>query len=195
MRLDLVTFDNYKDAIRVQNMIFPHENGALNILASLDRSLFMNKTNLFYPDDGVKYYLAYVGEKIVGITGIYNVDNEAWLAWFGILFDLRNRGYGKQLLEETMNLAKRNGYRVLRLYTDKVENAEAVKLYEKVGFIGEKYSFEKLPYDCWIYSKSLDDGKVEPWDNKNLDLLYQSDLDHMDDERINEILNMYEELS
>lgn len=58
MKLDLVTSKNYKEAIKIQNIIFPCEDGTLNILASLDRDLFMKKTNLFYPDDDVKYYIA-----------------------------------------------------------------------------------------------------------------------------------------
>lgn len=109
--------------------------------------------------------------------------------------ELRNHGYGKQLLEETMKLARNNGYKVLRIYTDKIENAEAIKLYEKLGFIGEKYSFEKLSYDCWIYSKNLYNEEIKFWDNKNLNLLYQSELGQMDTESINQIVNIYDKLN
>lgn len=197
MKLDLVTFNNYKEAIRIQNIIFPHENGTLNILASLDRDLFMEKTNLFYPDDNVKYYLGLLKDEIVGITGVYRVDNdeEAWLAWFGILPTLRNHGYAKQLLEETINLVKKNGCKVLRLYTDKVANAEAIKLYEKLGFVGEKYSSEELSYDCWIYSKNLYYEEIQLWNNKNLNLARQSEFDQMDIDSINKIADMYDNLN
>lgn len=57
MELVLVDKNNYKEAIGIQNIIFPNENGALNILASLDRSLFIKSTGLNYVDDHVKYYL------------------------------------------------------------------------------------------------------------------------------------------
>lgn len=196
MKLELITFKNYKEAIKIQNTIFPHENGTLNILASLDRDLFTEKTNLFYPDDKVKYYLAYIEEKIIGMTGMYiEGNNEAWLGWFGILPELRNQGYGKLLLEETIKLAKNNGHKVLRLYTDKKANATAIKLYEKLGFTGEKYSFEKLDYDCWIYSKNLCNEELKLWNNKNLNLLWQSGLDQMDKQSIDKVVNMYDKLN
>ena len=133
----------------------------MNILASLDRELFIEKTNLFYPDDKIKYYLAYMEEKIIGMTGLYiEGNNEAWLGWFGILPQLRNQGYGKLLLEETIKIAKNNGHKVLRLYTDKKENATAIKLYEKLGFTGEKYSFEKdKTFQVWLLENAKHMGR------------------------------------
>lgn len=196
MIIKLVDFNNYEEAIKIQNEIFPHEDGTINILASLDRELFMKKTEIFYEDDNVKYYLAYINNESIGITGIYHYQkDEAWLAWFGILPQYRHKGYGKKLLEETIKIAKEQGYRTFRLYTDKIENAKAVKLYEKLGFIGEKYSVEKLSYDCWIYSKSLYDNNVKLWNNKNLNLLYQSELDQIDKQKSKEILKIYDKIT
>ena len=34
-------------------------------------------------------------------------NDEAWLAWFGILPKYRHKGYGKKLLEKTINLAQK----------------------------------------------------------------------------------------
>ena len=44
MEFVLVDFTNYKKAIEIQNIIFPNEDGTINILASLDRELFIKKT-------------------------------------------------------------------------------------------------------------------------------------------------------
>lgn len=193
MNLDIVDFNNYKVAIQIQQEIFPQEDGRLNILASLDRNLFMKLSGLYYPDDNVKYYIASIENTPIGITGLYyENDKQVWLAWFGILPNHRGKGYGKILLEETMHLAKKRGFRELRLYTDKVDNSEAIKLYEKLGFVGEKYLAETLPYDCWIYSKNLYGENTELWNNKNLELSYQSDLEHIDIIRIQDIINLYE---
>lgn len=63
-----------------------------------------------------------------------------------------------------------------------------------MGFIGEKYTAEKLSYDCWIYSKSLYDNNVKLWNNKNLNLLYQSELDQIDKRKAKEILEIYDKL-
>lgn len=195
MIIKLVDFNNYKEAIKIQNAIFPNEDGTLNILASLDRNLFMEKTNLFYIDDNIKYYIAYEEDKQVGITGIYSYQkDEAWLAWFGILPKYQSKGYGKKLLEKTIEKVKEQGYQVFRLYTDRIENARAIKLYEKLGFTGEKYTAEKLSYNCWIYSKDLYSDNIRLWNNKNLKLSYQSELDHMDKQKVEEILNIYEKI-
>ncbi len=196
MIIKLVDFNNYKEAIKIQNMIFPNEDGTLNILASLDRKLFMEKTGLFYVDDNVKFYIAYVNNEIVGITGIYNYKaDEGWLAWFGILSEYRGNGYGKELLKKTIDIAIDSGYKTFRLYTDRVGNADAIKLYIKMGFIGEKYLAEKLSYDCWIYSKSLTNEKVKLLNNENLKLGYQSVLDKMEKRKIKNILEIYEKIN
>ena len=195
MELIFVDKNNYKDAIAVQRKIFPNENGTLNILASLDREMFMEKTGIYYVDDHVKYYLAKVNNEYVGITGIYYYDlDNAWLAWFGIIDEYRNKGLGKKLLRKTLEIAASMNFKSMRLYTSFLDNQNAIKMYEKEGFIGEKYTAEKLSYDCRIYSKSLVSDTVDLWNNKDLNLGHQSELDHMNDEKINEILKIYDEL-
>ena len=194
MEFVLVDFTNYKKAIEIQNIIFPNEDGTINILASLDRELFIKKTGIDYVEDNVKYYIVYDNNEEVGITGLYNYDSiSAWLAWFGVLPDKRRKSYGKRILEKTMKLAKQKGFKTMRLYTDAIENADAIKLYKKLGFVGEKYTAEDLLYDCYIYSKSLNDEKVDLWNNKLLGLSEQSQLDHFPKKKIKEILDMYEE--
>ena len=195
MDLVLVDKNNYKEAIEIQNSIFPNANGALNILASLDRELFMNITGLDYEDDDVKYYLAKINNKYVGITGIYYYDlDSAWIGWFGILKEYRKKGIGRELLRKTIDLAITMKFKYIRLYTDFMGNSNAIRLYEEEGFIGEKYTFEKLNYDCRIYSKSLIDNDVNLWNNKSLNLTYQSELDHMSENKIDDIIKLYDDI-
>lgn len=194
MKLIPVNKANCQDAIKIQKSIFPHEDGTLNILASCDRELFQKLAGFSYPDDHVKYYLAEVDHKYVGITGTYyyNFDPESiWLAWYGIVEEYRHQGLGRELLEKTQELAISEGFKYMRLYTDAIGNQNAIKLYKKAGFIGEKYVAEELDYDCWIYSKSLLGSVVPLWNNRKLDLAYQSELDQMDSSRIAEILKSY----
>lgn len=75
MELVLVDKSNYKEAIKIQNCIFPKENGVLNILASLDRKLF-----------------------IIRIYSRYSYIFSELLGWFGILKVYRNKGLGRKLL-------------------------------------------------------------------------------------------------
>lgn len=58
-------------------------------------------------------------------------NDEAWLAWFGILPKYQHKGYGKKLLEKTINLAQKQGYKTLRLYTDKSD--KIIKIYNKIS--------------------------------------------------------------
>ena len=193
MKLVLVDYTNYKEAIEIQKTIFPKEDGTLCILASLDRDKFMEKTGMYYDDDDVKFYLAYDNNEIVGITGLYRFDPEsAWLAFFGVLPDKRGKHYGEEILKESIELAKQKNYKTLRLYTDIIDNAEAIKLYEKYGFVSEKYTKEKLSYDCYIYSKSLCEEKVDLWNNRMLGLAYQTELEQVSDDRKKEILDIYD---
>ena len=195
MELVLVDKSNYNEAIKIQNSIFPKENGALNILASLDRKLFIKITGLKYVDDHVRYFLAKKDNTIVGITGLYYYDlDNAWLGWFGILSEFRNNGFGRELLSKTIELASTMKFKNIRLYTDFVDNRNAIRLYEEEGFVGEKYTAENLSYDCRIYSKSLTNNNIRLWNNKNLNLCFQSKLDHTAQNKINEILKRYDEI-
>lgn len=196
LRFALVTFDNVKKAVEVQKTIFPHEDGTLNLLASLDRKLFIDITGIEYLDDNAKYYLAFWGNEPVGITGLYCYLNEyprdAWIAWYGVKSQYRKKGFGREILHWTICKAREEGYKNIRLYTDSKENIEAIKLYEKLGFVGEKYRRETLAYDCYIYSKSLSGVEVEPWNDKMLYLANQSELDQLNHKKIKEILRKYD---
>lgn len=116
MQLILVDRSNYKEAIKIQRDIFPNEDGALNILASLDRELFQKISGLSYPDDHVKYYLAENNHEYVGITGLYyyNFDPEStWLGWYGILKQYRRQGFGKKLLEKNSRISNISRIQIL----------------------------------------------------------------------------------
>lgn len=183
--LKIVDFKNAQEAIEVQRTIFLPEDGLLNVLASLDRDLFIRETGLAYPDDKVKYYLAYKDNEPIGLTGLYEepgIDDEMWLAWFGVLPKYRKLGYGTTILNLSIKEVLNKGKKVLRLYTDAVGNASAIELYKKMGFIGEKYTAEELRYDGYIYSKNLVGEQVSLWNNRNLDLTQQSAFESIDED-------------
>ena len=94
----------------------------------------MKNTGIYYEDYHVKYFLAKINNDFVGITGLYYYDsNDAWLAWFGILEEYRNKGLGKILLRTTCELAASMNFKNMRIYTDYVELHDACLLYEKNG--------------------------------------------------------------
>lgn len=196
LTIKIVDFKNALEAIELQRKIFP-EDGLLNILASLDRDLFQKETGMYYPDDHVKYYLAYLSGQPIGITGLYyqpGDTEEMWVAWFGVLSEYRNQGYGSAILNWTMEEVVRQGRKTIRLYTDMIECKDAITLYEKLGFHGEKYSVEDLSYDCYIFSKSLINEEIPLWNNQFLGLAQQSSYEQMDDKFKEELFEKYREL-
>ncbi len=194
----MVNKNNVKFAIEIQQEIFPDENGTINLLSSIDRSIFKANSEIIYPSNSIKYYLVYYEEEVIGITGIYSYPksfpNDAWVGWFGIKKEYRNCGFGRATLDWTINKAKEEGYKTIRLYTDSEANKKAVELYKQMGFIGEKYLIEQLPYDCYIYSKSLTDKPVKMWNNKLLDLKGQQKLNYFDCIKASELFDKIESI-
>ncbi len=195
MKFIKIDWSNYQIAIKLQREIFPRENGSLNILASLDFDLFEKFTGQKYPDEKLSYWLAQNDEKeIVGLTGLYvrtKEEKEAWLGWFGVKQEFRGQGYGQEILTWTIRQARKQKFNTLRLYTDAVDNYSATLLYQKLGFRGEKYEIENLPYDAWIYSLSLTADKVSLWGNKNLKLINQENWQNLEPKEIDKIISAY----
>jgi ribosomal protein S18 acetylase RimI-like enzyme len=78
--------------------------------------------------------------KIVGIccTCIYAHDNEkgavVWIRWIDVIPEYQNRGIGRNLLMQTLQYGIEHGAKRAFLAVD-LENKNAVKLYESIGFI------------------------------------------------------------
>lgn len=167
LKYEKVTSKNINIAIKVQNRIFPLEDG----LDDLNESI--NRSNKYF--DVIEYYLIKNDEYYVGITGIYShkeYPEDAWVGWFGILPMFRRCHYGEDALKFTRDKAKKLGFKTLRLYTDDKYNFASVKLFEKFGMTSEIYEAEEGKYykvgNMLIYSLALDGKEVKPWNNKNI---------------------------
>jgi len=167
LKYELVTPKNINIAVKIQNRIFPLEDG----LDDLNESI--NESNKYF--DVIDYYLIKNENYYVGITGIYSYKeypDDAWVGWFGILPMFRRRHYGTEAMRYTRYKAKKMGYKTLRLYTDDKNNFASIGLFEKLGMTSETYTAEDGKYykigNMLIYSWSLDGKDVEPWNNKNL---------------------------
>ena len=128
---------------------------------------------------GKPYWLVYKDDEIVGISGIYDYPelgekNTAWLGWFGVLEKFRGLGYGKEILLKTLDIAKEQGYSILRLYSSKRTDLcpNAVPFYNKIssqfnGFV-EDYTLEQLEMQRIVVSFSLNGQQISKWNNRNL---------------------------
>ena len=173
MEFRKITKTNLVIASKIQNEIFPMEDGTENFIECIEKNPYRKEMD---------YYLVYVGTVPIGLTGIdsyHAYANGAWPAWFGVLPDFRNQGYGGLIFDWTVLLAKKKGYQTLRLYSDETFR-NAHQLYKKNGMISEVYDNpeDKDPYEpdglkTFIFSMSLTDKKISYWNHRKLGLKEQ----------------------
>ena len=151
MKFVKISKKNIMLATKIQIEIFNDEKGCayLHYLNS-----FISKKD---------YYIAYENNEVVGITGLYideftQEKGVVWLGWFGVVSAFRGKGYGRKILDCTIDKAKKKGFKILRLYTSST-NLTACNLYNKVMDIRETYTFEGSQ-NCLIYSLSLKENSI-----------------------------------
>lgn len=175
-----VTNENLDLAIKIQNTIFPNENGALNLKASADKSFVEEVYGKDYRKSVDFWICKNEDGEPIGITGIYSYveyPNDAWCGWFGIMPNMQGKGYGRKLFSWTIEKAKEMGFENFRLYTDLEDNNIAAGLYRKVGMIEEPYTAEDMGEEkIVIFSKSLISENTEKFRNKNLFLKKQEEI-------------------
>lgn len=161
-------------AAKTQYEIFPNASGY-----AVYKSKVEGTRKSFYVS-----YVAYFEDKPVGVIGLYEIPkykDTAWLSWFGIMKEHRRMGFGRQMLDFIIRVAKQNNKKFLRLYTFEIWNNEAQKFYQKNMDIGEYYYNEQESktqiYDGKpkIFSLSLCNEKVEPWNNKFINISEDED--------------------
>lgn len=167
-----VDIDNLELAVKIQNIIFPLEDGRQNYIECI--------TNDPYRKEMVNY-IVYDNEIPIGVVGLYSYNeypNDAWLSWFGVLQEYRQKGYGSKIFDFFENLSLEKGYTSIRVYTDDNFH-KAILLYEKKKMIKEFYKneleSEEINNGTIIYSKSLTKEQTKTWNNKFLGLTAQSE--------------------
>ncbi len=164
---------NIKVATRLQYEIFPNSSAY-----SVYKSKITGERKDLYIG-----YIAYIEDIPVGVTGIYEIpeySDTVWLSWFGLKEEYRKLGYGKQILDYTIEIAKTLNKKYLRLYTFEMWNNEAQAFYKRNMDLGEYYYNEKEHKDIFegkpkIFSISLCDEKVELWNNKFINISEDED--------------------
>lgn len=174
MNLKYIEIDNNNLdlAVKIQNTIFPREDGRQNYIEGI--------TNDPYRKEMINY-LVFKNEIPIGVVGLYSYNeypNDAWLSWFGVLQEYRQKGYGSKIFDFFEKLALEKGYTSIRVYTDN-EFDKAILLYERKKMTKEFYTneleSEEINKGTIIYSKSLTKEKTEKWNNKFLGLTMQSE--------------------
>ena len=103
--------------------------------ANYDLIHFKNSVTGKHNFHRLEYYIGFEKNVPVGVTGIYAQNpDECWLGWFGIRPEYRGKGYATAMLDLQLKLMQDYGYKICRIYTNKIINKEAVCLYIKKGF-------------------------------------------------------------
>lgn len=81
---------------------------------------------------GGKFIIMLLNDKIIGTAWITDDKRRLYLHHFGILPKYQSKGYGHELMKETMRFVKQRGMQTkLEVHGD---NTVAIHLYEKYGF-------------------------------------------------------------
>ena len=82
------------------------------------------------------YLVAKVNEKAVGYIGMWKVLNEGHITNVAVHPEFRHQGIGDQLVSELLSLCVNENIDLVTLEVRK-SNQNAIKLYEKHGFVAE----------------------------------------------------------
>jgi ribosomal protein S18 acetylase RimI-like enzyme len=105
-------------------------------------------------------FVAVDGARVVGwadiVPGWAHAVSHSGTLGMGVLPDYRGRGIGESLLRATLAKARARGITRVELMA-RVDNARAIRLYERMGFLREGVKraamrFDGIDYDCVMMS-------------------------------------------
>ncbi len=160
-----VNKENFEIAYNIQKNIW---------LETPDYENFINKAEKS-SDENIAF-IAYYNKAPIGITGLYVEDidpKSIWLDWFGIKEEYRKKGFGKQILLDTIQYAKElHKFLYFRVETTYWNGRPAIALYDKIMPLKEKYTIEDTKShisNTLIYTYNFTEKK-ELWNNRYLGL-------------------------
>lgn len=170
LKYELVTKDNLDFAVKVQNTIFPDCNGRQNYIEGI--------TNDPYRKEMINW-IVFDNKEPIGVVGLYSYNEypeDAWLSWFGVLPEKRNKGYASKMFDYFEYTARQKNYKAIRVYTSE-EYPYAMNLYSSKDMVKEPYKnkqeSKEIIDETIIFSKSLIDENVKMWNDKFLGLTAQ----------------------
>jgi GNAT superfamily N-acetyltransferase len=134
-----------EETVKMVNDVFPYET---NTEWNPERSFLTYINYVEQPESFAKQWVRKIHywivlsntNEVIGVTGLYKTSEDpkdlVWVGWFCVRPNQREKGLGRKLLEWTVEQARIEGYKRLKLYTSTHPNeARAQNLYEKLGFV------------------------------------------------------------
>lgn len=98
LRYEKINKNNVIEAAKIQYKIFPNSSAYSKYLNEL-------KDNKELPIS----FLVYENNNPIGVVGLYDMPeykDTIWLSWFGVLEEYRFKGYGTQIFNDIIQIAK-----------------------------------------------------------------------------------------
>lgn len=95
----------------------------------------MDNVQKHYFENGGTFLVTVSDDKIIGTGAIRYLQEgvcELKRLWFR--FEYQGQGYGYQMMQELIRVAREKGYKTMRLLTDRDVQKKAVSFYEQLGF-------------------------------------------------------------
>jgi len=89
--------------------------------------------NQFLQRPGQRFYLGMLNEEAIGCLRLDEMEDEVGIYGFVVRPEHRGRGYGRQILEETIRIIRAEGGKEITLEVE-TDNINAIGLYRSCGF-------------------------------------------------------------
>lgn len=162
LRFEKLTRQNLNDCLTIKHLLFPESN------SDEDYEKYFSNTAIS------EYFVVYFNNQPCAITGWYDFDNnkeDAFMGWFGVLPNFRQKGIGSQVFDFTVNRVKEHKYNYFRLYTDIIVNKESVILYTKKGMLIEPYTYDDALGNTGnfvVFTTIIKSNGNDKWNNRPL---------------------------
>jgi len=87
----------------------------------------------FLQRPGQRFYLGMLNEQVIGCLRLDEMEDGVGIYGFVVLPEQRGRGYGRQILEETIRIIRAEGGKEITLEVE-TDNVNAIGLYHSCGF-------------------------------------------------------------
>lgn len=107
-------------------------------------------------NENSKYIVAKINDEIVGFGGIWLAPFEIHITNIVVRKDKRNNGIGTKLMNEILNMAKKENLKEITLEVNS-NNLSAIKLYEKFDFkkVGMRKRYYNNTDDAIIMTRNI----------------------------------------
>lgn len=127
-----INYENIDYADDIQKNIFPKSSAYKDYVNANKKQANLQN-----------YYVVYNNNTLIGITGYYYENENMYLKWFGVLKQFRNKGYGTDILNDTIKMSTKNNVKINQ-FIMVINNKDRSKLFFKKNIKDYKIDNENI---------------------------------------------------